>query len=160
MYSASGRATPGLLSQLARTRREILPSSMHTPWAGSNRYKISELMSFTAERPLPVDSPSLPFWVRFNEPLQMRRQHYGFTTSYRFAATLDTGPLAKSYPRGSHTRLSSNHFQSARASLCYTALYEPASTAPRRTRCDWENGRPQCLSYRAGAILSAISVRD
>jgi hypothetical protein len=44
-----------------------------------------------------------------------RRQDYGFTTSYRFAATLDTGPLAKSYPRGSHTRLSSNHFQSARA---------------------------------------------
>jgi hypothetical protein len=79
MCSASGRATPGLLSQLARTRREILPSSMHTPWAESNRYKISELMSFTAGRPLPVDSPSLPFCVRFNVPLQRRRQHYGFT---------------------------------------------------------------------------------
>ena len=79
MCSASGRATPGLLSQLAKSRREILPSNMHTPWAGSNRYKISELMSFTAERPLPVDSPSLPFCVRFNVPLQRRRQHYGFT---------------------------------------------------------------------------------
>jgi hypothetical protein len=56
-----------------------LPSSMHTPWAGSNRYKISELMSFTAGRPLPVDSPSLPFCVRFNVALRRRRQHYGFT---------------------------------------------------------------------------------
>ena len=79
MCSASGRATPGLLSQLANTRREVLPSSMHKPWAESNRYKISELMSFTAERPLPVGSPSLPFCVRFNVPLQRRRQHYGFT---------------------------------------------------------------------------------
>ena len=79
MCSASGRATPGLLSQLAVSRREMLPSSMHRPWAESNRYKISELMSFTAERPLPVSSPSLPFCVRFNEPLRRRRQHYGFT---------------------------------------------------------------------------------
>ena len=52
---------------------------MHTPWAGSNRYKISELMSFTAERPLPVDSPSLPFCVRFNVALRRSHQHYGFT---------------------------------------------------------------------------------
>ena len=110
MYSASGRATPGLLSQLAKSRREILPSNMHTPWAGSNRYKISELMSFTAERPLPVDSPSLPFWVRFKIRLRL--------TPYTHPATLDTGPLAKSYPCGSHTRLSSNHFQSARAFFC------------------------------------------
>ena len=122
MCSASGRATPGLLSQLAVTRREILPSSVNKPWAGSNSYKISELMSFIAERPLPVDSPSLPFWVRFNELLRIRRQHYGFTHSYTFAATLDTGPLAKSYPRGSLTRLSSTHFQSARAFFCYRAF--------------------------------------
>src|SRR6056297_211586 len=52
---------------------------MHKPWAESNRYKISELMSFTAQRPLPVDSPSLPFCVRFNVKLRRRRQHYGFT---------------------------------------------------------------------------------
>ena len=75
-------------------------------------------MSFTAERPLPVDSPALPLCVRLSVPLRMRRQHYGFTPSYRFAATLDTGPLAKSYPCGSLTRLSSNHFQSARACDC------------------------------------------
>lgn len=117
MYSVSGRATPGLLSQLAVSRREILPSSMHTPWAESNRYKISELMSFTAGRPLPVDSPSLPFCVRFNEKLRSRRQHYGFTYPYSFAATLDTEPPAKSYSGGCHTRLSSNHFQSARSPL-------------------------------------------
>ena len=131
MYSASGRATPGLLSQLAVARREILPSSMHTPWAGSNSYKISELMSFIAERPPPVDSPSLPFWVRFNELLRIRRQHYGFTHSYTFAATLDTGPLAKSYPRGSLTRLSSTHFQSARASPCsHLSCHSNRSYAP------------------------------
>ena len=27
------------------TRREVLPSGMHKPWAGSNRYKISELIA-------------------------------------------------------------------------------------------------------------------
>ncbi len=50
-----------------------------------------------------------------NEPLRRRRQHYGFTASYRHAATLDTKPLAKTYSSGNRTRLSSNHFQSARA---------------------------------------------
>ena len=73
LCSASGRATPGLLSQLARARREMLPSSMHKPWAESNRYKISELMSFTAGRPLPVDSPSLPFCVRFKMRFRRKR---------------------------------------------------------------------------------------
>lgn len=108
--SASGRATPGLLSQLARTRREMLPSSVNKPWAGSNRYKISELMSFTAERPLPVDSPSLPFWVRFKIRLRLM--------PYTHPATLDTGRAANAYPRGISPRLSSNHFQSARARDC------------------------------------------
>ena len=32
-----------------------------------------------------------------------------------YAAMLDTGPLAKSYPDGIHIRSSSNYFQSARA---------------------------------------------
>ena len=36
-------ASTGLLSQLANVRREMLPSSVNKPWAGSNRYKISEL---------------------------------------------------------------------------------------------------------------------
>ena len=34
---------------------------------------------------------------------------------YSYAATLDTEPLAKSYPDGIHTHLLSNHFQYARA---------------------------------------------
>ena len=120
-----------------------MPSSMHTPWAGSNRYKISELMSFTAERPLPVDSPSLPFCVRFNEPLRRRRQHYGFTSPYRHAATLDNGPLAKSYPCGSHTRLSSNHFQSARALHCYAVLADIADDTVTPKYTMW----PQSTSF-------------
>ena len=115
---------PGLLSQLAVTRREILPSSVNKPWAGSNRYKISELMSFTAGRPLPVDSPSRPFWVRFKIRLRL--------TPYTHPATLDTGPLAKSYPRGSLTRLSSKHFQSARASLCSAALLGFGNPDPKQ----------------------------
>ena len=80
--------------------------------------QISKLMSFTAARLLSVDSPSLPFCGRFNEPLRRRRQHYGFTASYRLAATLDTKPLAKSDSDGNRTRLSANHFQSARIWLC------------------------------------------
>jgi len=117
MYSASGRATPGLLSQLAISRREILPSSMHTPWAESNRYKISELMSFTAGRPLPVDSPSLPFCVRFNVAFRSRRRHYGFTLlidtlqhsirSLRLTATPAGSPplVIKPFPVRTFTRL-------------------------------------------------------
>ena len=49
----------------------------------------------------PVHSSSLPFCVRFNEPVT------------KHAATLDTEPLAKSYPGGSRTHLSINHFQFA-----------------------------------------------
>ena len=47
---------------------------------------------------------SLPFCVRFNVAVT------------RHAATLDTGPVANSYPRGIRTHLFSNHFQYARAS--------------------------------------------
>ena len=53
---------------LPSTQREILPSSMHTPWAGSNRYKISELMPSTAEKLPSGDSLSRPLFRRFNEP--------------------------------------------------------------------------------------------
>jgi hypothetical protein len=41
---------------------------------------------------------------------------------YSNAATLDTEPLAKSYSGGSSSRLSSNHFQNARAFFCYRAF--------------------------------------
>ena len=50
--------------------------------ADSNKYRISQLMSFTAERLPSVDSTSRPFCVRFKGPLRGRRQHYGFTASY------------------------------------------------------------------------------
>ena len=139
------RATQGLLSQLAMSPREMWPSSMHTPWAESIRYKTSVLMSFTAERLPSGDSPSLPFCVRFNEPIRRRRQHYGFTASYRLNATLDNGPLAKSYSGGSHTHLSSNHFKSARATLGY-AFYGrmtcSAETFVTLRRCNLPHDHP------------------
>ena len=52
---------------------------------------------------MPMKQPvgSLPFCVRFNATV---------TTD---AATLDTGPRAKSYPGGNRTHLSMNHFQFA-----------------------------------------------
>jgi hypothetical protein len=56
---------------------------------------------FTGRAASPVHSSSLPFCVRFNEPVT------------KHAATLDTEPLAKSYPGGSRTHLSINHFQFA-----------------------------------------------
>ena len=56
---------------------------------------------FTVRAASPVHSFSLPFCVRFNAAVTSD------------AATLDTGPLAKSYPGGVHTRLSINHFQFA-----------------------------------------------
>jgi hypothetical protein len=86
------------------TRLPVLPSSMHKPWAGSESYKISGLDTVHGWTASPVHSASLPFCVRFNAAVARR------------AATLDTGPVASSYPRGVSTRLSTNHFQSARAS--------------------------------------------
>ncbi len=42
---------------------------------------------------------------------------------YTHPATLDTGRVANAYPGGILTRLSSNHFQSACASVCYAANF-------------------------------------
>ncbi len=89
----------------------------------SDRYKISELMTFIAGRPLPVDSPSLPFCMRFNVSLQTRR-HKWRHVPYRDVAILDTEPVASSYSDGNPTRLSSNHFQSARALHCYISSFK------------------------------------
>ena len=44
--------------------------------------------------------------------------------TYRLAATLDTGPVANSYPGGVHTRLSSTHFLSARSPLCSHSTHQ------------------------------------
>jgi len=106
MCNANGPSTPGLRQSLAMTRLPVLPSSMHKPWAGSESYKISGLDTVHGWTASPVHSSSLPFCVRFNAAVARR------------AATLDTGPVASSYPRGIPTRLSTNHFQSARASFC------------------------------------------
>ncbi len=56
---------------------------------------------------IPVHSSSLPFCVRFNEPVT------------RPAATLDTRPRAKGYAGGIPTRLSKSHFQFARDVPCW-----------------------------------------
>ena len=109
--NANGPWTPGLLLPLAMTRPPVLPSSMHKPWAGSDSYKISGLNTVHGWTASPVLSSSLPFCVRFNVALRGG-------TPYSHAATLDTGPVASGYPGGSRTRWSTNHFQSARASLC------------------------------------------
>jgi hypothetical protein len=102
MCNANGPWTPGLRQSLARTQLPVLPSSMHKPWAGSESYQISGLNTVYGWTASPVHSSSLPFCVRFNAAVT------------RHAATLDTGPVASSYPRGVSTRLSTNHFQSAR----------------------------------------------
>ena len=69
------------------TRLPVLPSSVNKPWAGSESYKISGLNIVYGWTANPVHSSSLPFCVRFNAAVARR------------AATLDTGPVASSYPR-------------------------------------------------------------
>ena len=95
------------------TKRSMLPSSMHTPWAESKSYNLSELNTIQGGVASPCLSSSLPFCVRFNRALPLEIQLYSQ------AATLDTKPLAKSYLDGSHSHLPSNHFQYARAFFCY-----------------------------------------
>ena len=127
-------------SQTAKMCRPSGPESQAKPYAfdavrdvafqhahalgGLQQVQISELMSFSAGRRHSVDSPSLPFFVRFNEPLRKRRQHYVFTSTYRHAATLDTEPLANSDSGGNRTRLSSSHFQSALALDCSAIILD------------------------------------
>ena len=53
------------------SRRRVLPWGMHKPWAGSNRYQISELFPFTVAGPPAIHSSSLPFCERFKIRLQL-----------------------------------------------------------------------------------------
>jgi hypothetical protein len=69
------------------TRLPVLPSSMHKPWAGSESHKTSGLNTVYGWTASPVHSSSLPSCVRFNAAVA------------RLAATLDTTPVASSYPR-------------------------------------------------------------
>jgi hypothetical protein len=77
----------------------------------ANRYKISELIPFIVTGPPVIHSSSLPFCLRFKMALRAQG-------SYRHPARLDTGRVASTYPGGISTRLSINHFQSARPTLC------------------------------------------
>ena len=97
--------------RLPRARRPVLPSGMHKPWAGSDSYKISELNTIHSR----VATPG-PFILAF---FLCTLQPATSAWPYTLAATLDTGPLAGSYPGGIRTRLSTNHFQYARATDCY-----------------------------------------
>ena len=99
----------------------MLPSSMHTLWAGSDSYNLSELNTVQGSTVNRYLSSSLPFCVRFNVAVT------------RHAATLDTEPLAKSYSGGSRTHLFSNHFQYARASLGSVKLVSAVVVLPYRT---------------------------
>ena len=112
--SASGASDPGsLLAACQNAVRSI--AFQHAQTLGRiQQIQNFGLMPFTAERPLPGDSPSLPFCVRFK--IRLRRE-----PPYTHPATLDTGRVANAYPGGISTRWSSNHFQSARATDCYAA---------------------------------------
>ena len=99
------------------TLQSMLPSGVNKPWAESNRYKISELIPFIAAGPPAIHSPSLPFCVRFKIRLQPM-------VPITYPATLDTGPLAKSYPRGISPRLSIRPCQSARSPFGYFVFWE------------------------------------
>lgn len=101
----------------------VTPSSMHKPWAGSESYQISGLNTIHGWTASPVHSSSLPFCVRFNAAVTRR------------AATLDTGPVANGYPRGVPTRLSTNHFQSARPSAGSSLRVVSRLDAFRREIC-------------------------
>jgi hypothetical protein len=88
----------------------MLPSGMNTPWAGSDRYK-----DFGAQYHSQPDGHARSVHPRV---LSVYASTSDFGSSpYTLAVTLDTGPLARSYPGGIYPRLSSNHFQFARPPL-------------------------------------------
>ena len=122
MYSASGRATPGLLSQLAiNAARDIAFQREQTLG------RIQQIQNFGAHvihrrEATPGRFTLTTFLCTLQRATSKTLPALRLHASYRHAATLDTGPLAKSYPRGIRPRLSSNHFQSARSRNCYPAL--------------------------------------
>jgi len=93
-------------------RSPVLPSGMHTPWAGSTGRKISELNAIQGGRAIP-----LPFILTTS--LCTLQPATSASPPYTLAATLDTKPLARSYSGGVCTRLSTNHFRFARARFGY-----------------------------------------
>ena len=117
----------------------MLPSGMHTPWAESVRYK-----DFGAQYRSQPDGHARSVHPRIRS-VYASTNDFGYVP-YTLAATLDTGPLAKSYPGGSPTRLSSNHFQSARSSDCSACI---ALTHP-------EHRHPTLCLFRAALVESEL----
>lgn len=159
----------------------MLPSGMHTPWAESDRYN-----DFGAQYHSQPDGHARSVHPRvlsvYASTLDFRGVP-GYPTlcrPYTSAATLDTEPLARSYSGGVHTRLSSNHFQFARArhgSPCVSVGDPQVLRTPRSIRLlgvgdqqqsDQDRcqilpqacaGRHECLQLvsRASSLIPAIS---
>ncbi len=112
---------------------------MHTPWAGNHqrldsgshppshcgRFRgrptgtmISELNTIQGSTASRCLSSSRSFLCTLQRGTSETSPGLRLHAPYRHAATLDTEPLAKSYSGGCPTRLSSKHFQSARAWIC------------------------------------------
>jgi len=114
MCSASGRATPGLFTQLADNAARSI-AFQHAQTLGSIR-QVQNFGAHAVHRrgATPGRFTLTTFLCTLQLPISAR-------VPYTTAATLDTGRVASAYPGGSHTRLSSSHFQSARAFFGYAA---------------------------------------
>ena len=109
MCSANGPRTPGLLDSLTvNVKRSI--AFRHAQTLG----RIQQKPCFRSSIPIRAGRYSLTFHPHYLS-VYASTNDFG-DTPYTLAATLDTGPVASSYPGGIRTRSSSNYFQSARAS--------------------------------------------
>ena len=113
MCSANGPSTPGLLSQLARTRREMLPSSVHRPWAESNRIQNFGAQYHSAPRGHSRSIHPHYLSVYASTPLRRRRQHDGFTllipTLQHSIRSLWLRATPAGFPPARHQTISSPH---------------------------------------------------
>ena len=80
------------------TRPEMLPSSMHRPWAGSNRNHDFGAQYRSGRVATPYLSSSLPLCIRFNAGLR-REPPYTYAANARYRAS-----WLASYPGGIPTR--------------------------------------------------------
>jgi len=109
MCNANGPSTPGLLDSLAVSVNRSI-AFQHAKTLG----RIQQKPCFRSSIPFRAGRYSLTFHPHYLS-VYASTGDFG-DTPYTQAATLDTGPVASSYPGGSHTRSSSNYFQSALAS--------------------------------------------
>jgi len=108
MCNANGPSTPGLLDSLAVSVNRSI-AFQHAKTLG----RIQQKPCFRSSIPFRAGRYSLTFHPHYLS-VYASTGDFG-DTPYTQAATLDTGPVASSYPGGSHTRSSSNYFQSALA---------------------------------------------